>query len=70
MAAAKKQVLTCEKCHVKLELDSYKRESDIYRAGVSALIASIEKRLWRLEMMIMFSTATTIGIGAMMMTKL
>ena len=52
------------------QLDAHERECAVRYELVQARLESLDKRMWRLEAMIMLSTASMIGIGVMLLTKL
>jgi len=51
------------------QLDAHERECAIRYEMVHGKLESLEKRLWRLEAMLMLSTTSVIGLGAMLLTK-
>ena len=55
---------------VQMELDAHEKECAIRYEMVNNKLESLDKRMWRLEALIMLSTASIIGIAAMLLTKL
>jgi hypothetical protein len=55
---------------VQMELDAHEKECAIRYEMVNNKLESLDKRMWRLEALIMLSTASVIGIAAMLLTKL
>ena len=51
------------------QLDAHERECAIRYEMAHGKLESLEKRLWRLEAMLMLSTTSVIGLGAMLLTK-
>ena len=54
----------------KAQLDAHEKECAIRYEMVNDKLTSLDKRMWRLEAMIMLSTAAVIGIAATLLTKL
>ena len=52
------------------QLDAHERECAVRYELVQAKLESLDKRMWRLEAMLMASTASMIGIAVMLITKL
>ena len=52
------------------QLDAHEKECAIRYEMVNSKLESLDKRMWRLEALIMLSTASVIGIAAMLLTKL
>ena len=52
------------------QLDAHEKECAIRYEMVNSKLESLDKRMWRLEALIMLSTASIIGIAAMLLTKL
>jgi hypothetical protein len=51
------------------QLDAHERECAIRYEMVHGKLESLEKRMWRLEAMLMLSTTSVIGLAAMLLTK-
>lgn len=52
------------------QLDAHERECAIRYGAVQDKLDQLDKRMWRLEAMIMLSTASVIGIAAVLLTKI
>lgn len=55
---------------VQMELDAHEKECAIRYEMVNNKLESLDKRMWRLEAMLMLSTASVIAVAAMLVTKL
>ena len=55
---------------VALELEAHEKECAIRYASVEDKLSGLDKRLWRLEAMIMGSTIIVVGLAATLITKL
>ena len=55
---------------VQMELDAHEKECAIRYQMMNDKLDTLDKRMWRLEAMIMVSTASMIGLAAMLMTQL
>ena len=54
---------------VALELEAHEKECAIRYQMVNDKLETLDKRMWRLEAMIMFSTASMIGLAVMLITQ-
>jgi hypothetical protein len=54
---------------VQLELEAHEKECSIRYQMVNDKLETLDKRMWRLEAMIMFSTASMIGLAVMLITQ-
>ena len=54
---------------VQMELDSHEKECAIRYELVQNKLESLDKRLWRLEAMIMGSTFAMVALAAMLFSK-
>ena len=54
----------------KAQLDAHERECAVRYEMVQAKLEQLDKRMWRLEAMLMISTASVIGIAAVLLTRL
>lgn len=54
----------------KAQLDAHERECAVRYELVQAKLEALDKRMWRLEAMMMASTASVIGIAALLLTRL
>ncbi len=55
---------------VALELEAHEKECAIRYASVEDKLSGLDKRLWRLEAMIMGSTVIVVGLAASLLMKL
>ena len=55
---------------VALELEAHEKECAVRYASVEDKLSCLDKRLWRLEAMIMGSTVIIVGLAASLMMKL
>ncbi len=63
------QVVTPE-LRVALELEAHEKECAVRYASVEDKLSALDKRLWRLEAMIMGSTVIVVGLAASLLMKL
>ena len=54
----------------KSQLDAHERECAVRYELVQNRLDSLDKGMWRLEAMLMISTASVIGVAGMLLTKL
>ena len=54
----------------QLQLEAHERECSMFRELVHGKLDALDKRMWRLEAMIMLSTASMIGIAVVLMTRM
>ena len=52
------------------QLEAHERECAMFRELVNGKLDALDKRMWRLEAMLMLSTASVIGVAAMLLSKL
>jgi hypothetical protein len=55
---------------VALELEAHEKECAIRYANVETQLSMLDKRMWRLEAMIMGSTIIVVGLAASLLMKL
>ena len=55
---------------VALELEAHEKECAVRYASVEDKLSGLDKRLWRLEAMIMGSTVIVVGLAATLLTKI
>lgn len=55
---------------VQMELDAHEKECAIRYEMVHGKLESLDKRLWRLEAMIMGSTVIIVGLAASLLMKM
>ena len=63
-----KQDITPE-LRVAIELEAHEKECAIRYASVEDKLSGLDKRLWRLEAMIMGSTVIIVGLAASLLMK-
>lgn len=54
---------------VALELEAHEKECAIRYANVETQLSMLDKRMWRLEAMIMGSTIIVVGLAASLLMK-
>jgi hypothetical protein len=54
---------------VAIELEAHEKECALRYASVEDKLAGLDKRLWRLEAMIMGSTVIIVGLAASLLMK-
>ena len=55
---------------VAIELEAHEKECAIRYASVEDKLSGLDKRLWRLEAMVMCSTVVIIGLAGSLLMKL
>ena len=55
---------------VALELEAHEKECAVRYASVEDKLSCLDKRLWRLEAMIMGSTVVIVGLASSLLMKL
>ena len=55
---------------VALELEAHEKECAIRYANVENQLSMLDKRMWRLEAMIMGSTVVMVGLAASLLMKM
>ena len=55
---------------VQMELEAHEKECAVRYEMVHGKLASLDKRMWRLEAMIMTSTLAIVGLAASLLTKI
>jgi len=55
---------------VAMELEAHEKECAIRYANVENQLSMLDKRMWRLEAMIMGSTVVMVGLAASLLMKL
>jgi len=63
------QAITPE-LRVALELEAHEKECAVRYASVEDKLSCLDKRLWRLEAMIMGSTIVVVGLAGSLLMKL
>lgn len=55
---------------VQMELDAHEKECAVRYEMVQSKLESLDKRMWRLEAMIMGSTVIIVGLAASLLMKM
>ena len=55
---------------VQLELEAHEKECAVRYQAVGDKLEGLDKRMWRLEAMIMGSTVIVVGLAASLITKI
>ena len=55
---------------VAIELEAHEKECAVRYASVEDKLSGLDKRLWRLEAMIMGSTVVIVGLAASLLMKI
>lgn len=55
---------------VAIELEAHEKECAVRYASVEDKLSSLDKRLWRLEAMIMGSTVIVVGLASSLLMKM
>jgi len=55
---------------VQLELEAHEKECAVRYQAVGEKLEALDKRMWRLEAMIMGSTIIVVGLAATLITKI
>ncbi len=55
---------------VAIELEAHEKECAVRYASVEDKLSTLDKRLWRLEAMIMGSTVVMVGLASSLLMKL
>jgi len=55
---------------VAIELEAHEKECAVRYASVEDKLSGLDKRLWRLEAMIMGSTVVIVGLAASLLMKM
>lgn len=55
---------------VAIELEAHEKECAVRYASVEDKLSGLDKRLWRLEAMIMVSTVSMVGLAVILTTQL
>jgi hypothetical protein len=63
------QAITPE-LRVALELEAHEKECAVRYASVEDKLSALDKRLWRLEAMIMGSTIVVVGLAGSLLMKI
>lgn len=70
MSAMKQTLEVSPELRVSLDLESHEKECAIRYKAVEDKLSGLDKRLWRLEAMIMGSTIIVVGLAASLLMKM
>jgi len=70
MSAMKQTLEVSPELRVALDLESHEKECAVRYSAVEEKLSGLDKRLWRLEAMIMGSTIIVVGLAASLLMKL
>jgi len=70
MSAMKQQMTVTPELRVALDLEAHEKECAVRYKAVDDKLSALDKRLWRLEAMIMGSTVVIVGLAASLLMKL
>ena len=70
MSAMKQQMTVSPELRVALDLEAHEKECAIRYKAIDDKLSALDKRLWRLEAMIMGSTVVIVGLAASLLMKL
>ena len=70
MSAMKQQMTVSPELRVQLDLEAHEKECAIRYQAVEDKLSGLDKRLWRLEAMIMGSTVVIVGLAASLLMKI
>jgi len=70
MSAMKQQMTVSPELRVALDLEAHEKECAVRYKAVDDKLSALDKRLWRLEAMIMGSTVVIVGLAASLLMKI
>lgn len=70
MSAMKQQLSVSPELRVQLDLEAHEKECAVRYQAVEDKLSGLDKRLWRLEAMIMGSTIVIVGLAASLLMKI
>ena len=70
MSAMKQTLEVTPELRVSLDLEAHEKECAIRYKAVEDKLSALDKRLWRLEAMIMGSTMVIVGLAASLLMKI
>lgn len=70
MSAMKQTLEVSPELRVSLDLEAHEKECAVRYKAVEEKLSALDKRLWRLEAMIMGSTMVIIGLAGSLLMKL
>ena len=65
----KQQMTVSPELRVALDLEAHEKECAVRYQAVDDKLSALDKRLWRLEAMIMGSTVVIVGLAASLLMK-
>ncbi len=66
----KQQMTVSPELRVQLDLEAHEKECAVRYQAVEDKLSGLDKRLWRLEAMIMGSTVVIVGLAASLLMKI
>jgi hypothetical protein len=66
----KQQMTVSPELRVQLDLEAHEKECAVRYQAVEDKLSGLDKRLWRLEAMIMGSTVVIVGLAASLLMKM
>ena len=70
MSAMKQQMTVSPELRVQLDLEAHEKECAVRYQSVEDKLSGLDKRLWRLEAMIMGSTIVVVGLAGSLLMKM
>ena len=70
MSSMKQTLEVSPELRVALDLEAHEKECAIRYKAVDDKLSALDKRLWRLEAMIMGSTVVIVGLAASLLMKI
>ena len=70
MSAMKQQMTVSPELRVSLDLEAHEKECAVRYQSVEDKLSALDKRLWRLEAMIMGSTVVIVGLAGSLLMKM
>ena len=70
MSAMKQTLEVSPELRVALDLEAHEKECAVRYKAVDDKLSALDKRLWRLEAMIMGSTMVIVGLAASLLMKI
>ena len=70
MSAMKQQMTVSPELRVQLDLEAHEKECAVRYQAVEDKLSGLDKRLWRLEAMIMGSTIVVVGLAGSLLMKM
>lgn len=70
MSAMNQQMTVSPELRVQLDLEAHEKECAVRYQAVEDKLSGLDKRLWRLEAMIMGSTVVIVGLAASLLMKI